>query len=160
MSIGIGFAEMIVICVIALLVVGPERLPSLVRTVGRFVGRARRMAQAMQYELEREIDINDISGGSKTGAPGDTAATGDAASKVTPHPTYGHLPERAQAAEDLPPEDPLDDDVPTEGHADAVPPSGQDGMTDPDTLDGDLDLEPGRSAGETVTPLSADRRGG
>lgn len=160
MSIGIGFAEMIVICVIALIVVGPERLPGLVRTVGRFVGRARRMAQAMQYELEREIDINDISGGAQTGASSGSAPDTDASSKVTPHPTYGHLPERAQATQDLPSEDPLDDDVPTEGHADDLPPSDADEPEWSDSPDVDAELDPAQTSGDTVSPVSAERRGG
>lgn len=164
MSIGIGFAEMIVICVIALLVVGPERLPGLVRTVGRFVGRARRMAQSMQYELEREINLNEISGDSESSAMPADARTDDdapadaetaAASKVTPHPKYGHLPERAQAAQDLPPEDPLDDDAPTQGHADDLPPSD---------IDDSDDIEPAPVAddddGDKISPISAERRGG
>ena len=89
----IGSAELILVLVITLLVVGPERLPGLVRTIGRFMGRARRMAQSIQYELERELDSNDIAG--------DRAASKDAESAtVTPHPKYGHLPERAASADE------------------------------------------------------------
>ena len=126
-DIGLGFAELIVIFTIALIVVGPERLPGLVRTVGRFVGRARRMAQAMQYELERELDVNDISGGTSSGTTKpDSAGVAEAAtSNVTAHPKYGELPERAKPDADAPPEDPLDDDVPTEGHADDVLPGDE-----------------------------------
>lgn len=51
----VGFWELLVIGVIALLVVGPERLPGLMRTVGLFVGRARAAFYSVREEVEREI---------------------------------------------------------------------------------------------------------
>jgi len=50
----IGFWELLVVAVIALIVVGPDRLPGLVRTTGRWLGRARHYAGLLRDEFERE----------------------------------------------------------------------------------------------------------
>ncbi len=50
----VGFWELLVVAVIALIVVGPDRLPGLVRTVGRWMGRARHYAGMLRDEFERE----------------------------------------------------------------------------------------------------------
>lgn len=49
-----GFFELLVVFVIALLVLGPERLPKVVRQVGYWTGRARSTFNNLRYELERE----------------------------------------------------------------------------------------------------------
>ncbi|MEW5757003.1 MAG: Sec-independent protein translocase protein TatB [Pseudomonadota bacterium] len=51
----IGFSELVLVGIVALLVVGPERLPELVRTVGHWVGRFRRMADEVNAEVQREM---------------------------------------------------------------------------------------------------------
>jgi sec-independent protein translocase protein TatB len=51
----IGFSEILVIAVVALLVVGPDEFPALVRTVGRWVGRVRRYVSELRAELDREV---------------------------------------------------------------------------------------------------------
>ncbi len=56
----VGFAELTLIAVIALLIVGPEKLPSLARTVGAWLGRARRMATNFRMELERELELSEL----------------------------------------------------------------------------------------------------
>lgn len=50
-----GFWELAVVGVIALLVVGPERLPALAAKLGRFVGKGRRMIANVRSEIESEI---------------------------------------------------------------------------------------------------------
>ena len=52
----IGFAELLLLAVIALLVLGPERLPSAVRFTGLWLGRIRRSFQQVKNELEQEIN--------------------------------------------------------------------------------------------------------
>ncbi len=52
----IGFWEITVIAVVALLVVGPEELPTLARTTGRWVRKARSFMSEMKDELEHEVD--------------------------------------------------------------------------------------------------------
>lgn len=59
----IGFMEILVIGAIALIVVGPKDLPGLLRTVGRFVGKARAMARDFQRTMEdaaRDADLGDV----------------------------------------------------------------------------------------------------
>jgi sec-independent protein translocase protein TatB len=56
----VGFTEIVLIGLVALLVVGPERLPELVRTTGRWIGRAQRLAREMRTELERDVGAREI----------------------------------------------------------------------------------------------------
>jgi len=49
-----GFMEILLICVIALVVLGPEKLPGLVRTLGQWVGRGRAVMNQVQQQLESE----------------------------------------------------------------------------------------------------------
>ena len=55
----ISFLEVTVICAITLIVVGPERLPGLVRDVGRIVRKLRRVVTQTRYELEREFSLEE-----------------------------------------------------------------------------------------------------
>lgn len=50
----IGFWELAVIGVVALLVVGPERMPGMIRTAGQWAGRIQRLARELRSEIERE----------------------------------------------------------------------------------------------------------
>lgn len=56
----IGFPELLIVTLVLLLVVGPERLPEVLRTVGRVVGSARRSFDTLKAELEREVGADDI----------------------------------------------------------------------------------------------------
>jgi sec-independent protein translocase protein TatB len=59
----IGWGELLVIGVLALIVVGPKELPRMLRTVGRYTAQARRMASDFQRSMEdaaREADIGDM----------------------------------------------------------------------------------------------------
>lgn len=55
----VSFLELSVICIITLLVVGPERLPGLVRDVGRIIRKLRRIVTQTRYELEREFSFEE-----------------------------------------------------------------------------------------------------
>jgi sec-independent protein translocase protein TatB len=52
----VGFSELLVIFVLALIVLGPEKLPRLAAQVGRWVGRARAMAKQFREQLEEEVN--------------------------------------------------------------------------------------------------------
>ena len=56
----VGFWELAIIAVIALLVIGPERLPKAARTAGLWVGRARRMVTDVKADIDREIREGDL----------------------------------------------------------------------------------------------------
>jgi sec-independent protein translocase protein TatB len=56
----IGFWELALIGVIALLVVGPERMPSLIRTTGKWVGHVQRLARDLRREIEREAQTEEF----------------------------------------------------------------------------------------------------
>src|SRR5262245_24329817 len=52
----VGFTEIILILGIALLVLGPEKLPRLANQVGRWAGRARAMARQLRAQLDEEVE--------------------------------------------------------------------------------------------------------
>lgn len=56
----IGFWELAVIGVVALLVVGPERLPGLARTTGHWLGRMRRFVSGVKADIDREIAADEL----------------------------------------------------------------------------------------------------
>lgn len=56
----IGFWELALIAVVAMIVVGPERLPGLARTAGLWLGKARRMVADVKAEVDRELHLEEI----------------------------------------------------------------------------------------------------
>ena len=56
----IGFFELVLIFVICLVVLGPERLPAVARTLGHWTGRARNAFNHLRYELESEAHNRDM----------------------------------------------------------------------------------------------------
>lgn len=56
----IGPSELLLICVIGLLVLGPKRLPKVAAEIGKWVGRARRTASQLRRQLEREIELSEL----------------------------------------------------------------------------------------------------
>ncbi len=62
----VGFSEILLTSAIALIVLGPERLPKVARQVGNWMGRARAMARQLTEQLEREVDAEALLKPSKT----------------------------------------------------------------------------------------------
>ena len=56
----VGFFELVLIAVVALLVVGPERLPKLARTAGMWLGRGRRFINSVKDDIDREIKADEL----------------------------------------------------------------------------------------------------
>ena len=56
----IGFSELIMIGVVALIVIGPERLPKVARTAGILYGRMQRYVSTVKSDISREIDLDEL----------------------------------------------------------------------------------------------------
>jgi sec-independent protein translocase protein TatB len=56
----IGFSELMVIGIVALLVIGPERLPKVARTVGHLLGRAQRYVHDVKSDINREMQLDEL----------------------------------------------------------------------------------------------------
>lgn len=98
----IGFSEILVIAGLSLVVLGPDKLPRVVKTVGRWAGRARAMARQFSDQLAAEADNLKVDLDSKAAStppggaapPGnvDTAAAAAAAAAPTPPPEFTGAP--------------------------------------------------------------------
>jgi sec-independent protein translocase protein TatB len=87
-----GFSEVVVTSMIALVVLGPKRLPSVMRRIGNWMGRARVMARQLTEQLEREINAEEILKQTKA-----SAATAPAPpSPATPTSSAPPAPEASQ----------------------------------------------------------------
>jgi sec-independent protein translocase protein TatB len=56
----IGFSEIVVIAVVALVVIGPERLPKTARTLGHLFGRLQRYVSDVKADISREIELDEL----------------------------------------------------------------------------------------------------
>ncbi len=56
----VGFWELVVIMIVALLVVGPERLPRLARTIGLWVGKAQSFVRTVKADIDRELATEEL----------------------------------------------------------------------------------------------------
>jgi len=56
----VGFSELMVIAVVALVVIGPERLPAVARTLGHLFGRLQRYVNDVKADISREIELDEL----------------------------------------------------------------------------------------------------
>lgn len=56
----IGFWELVIIAIVALVIIGPERLPKFARDAGRFFGKTRNFIQTARRELEKEFELDQV----------------------------------------------------------------------------------------------------
>ncbi len=56
----VGFWEMLLILILALVVIGPERLPGAARTAGLWVGKVRRYIEGVKSDVEQEFDVSEF----------------------------------------------------------------------------------------------------
>jgi sec-independent protein translocase protein TatB len=68
----VGFSEILLTSAIALIVLGPEKLPKVARQVGNWVGRARAMARQLSEQLEREVSAEELMRQTKSTGPSKT----------------------------------------------------------------------------------------
>ena len=99
----VGFSEILLTSAIALIVLGPERLPKVARQVGNWMGRARAMARQLSEQLEREVSaeellktqaqpnpsVNPPSGGASS-PEGGTGSMGGSSNGAAFDPAYTH----------------------------------------------------------------------
>jgi sec-independent protein translocase protein TatB len=107
----VGFSEVLLTSAIALIVLGPERLPKVARQVGNWMGRARAMARQLSEQLEREVSevdalnkqVNSLNVDNMLKAP-ITPAPNSPNSQSIAAPDHTHTPSFAPPA-DAPPAD-------------------------------------------------------
>jgi sec-independent protein translocase protein TatB len=75
----VGFSEILLTSAIALIVLGPEKLPKVARQVGNWMGRARAMARQLTEQLEREVSADELMKSTKTTTARHTPMTSDPA---------------------------------------------------------------------------------
>jgi sec-independent protein translocase protein TatB len=56
----VGFWELTIIAVVALIVIGPERLPKVARTAGHWIGRGRRFVASVKADIDKEIKAEEL----------------------------------------------------------------------------------------------------
>lgn len=98
-----GFTELLLVFVLGLLILGPERLPRVAAQLGRWVGRARRTASQLRRQLEREVELAEFAELQRTRppvvppAPPSPAEAAPAesvdAGEQSPGPTEGETPQ-------------------------------------------------------------------
>jgi sec-independent protein translocase protein TatB len=56
----LGFTELMIIALVALVVIGPERLPRVARTVGHLAGRLQRYVADVKADINREVELDEL----------------------------------------------------------------------------------------------------
>ena len=56
----IGFSELLLVMLVALLVIGPDKLPGLARNAGRWFGKAQSMLRSVKADIDRELASEDL----------------------------------------------------------------------------------------------------
>lgn len=56
----IAFTELIIVAIVALIVIGPEKLPKVARTLGSLAGRMQRYVSTVKQDIERELQLDDL----------------------------------------------------------------------------------------------------
>jgi sec-independent protein translocase protein TatB len=97
----IGPGELLLVAVIGLLVLGPQRLPKVAAEIGKWVGRARRTATQLRRQLEREVELSELEKPLNPPAPPPATPPlrGGTTGEVPPGPgTHADQPEIAEVA--------------------------------------------------------------
>lgn len=103
----VGFTEIVLILGLALLVLGPEKLPGLAEKVGRWTGRARAMARQLRTQLEQEVTLDEMTKSRPMQSPppaSPSPSTDTSTSPVQPPHAETAAPDPAEAAAPSEPE--------------------------------------------------------
>lgn len=100
----IAFSEMMIIAVIALIVIGPERLPKVARTLGHLFGRMQRYVSDVKADISREMELDELK--KLQTSMQDAARSFEQSVKQEVHATESELNKIAQEANptELPPD--------------------------------------------------------
>jgi sec-independent protein translocase protein TatB len=119
-----GFGELVLVFMIGLLVLGPQRLPKVAAEIGKWVGRARRTANQLRRQLEREIELADLEEQRKTAQalspPQDASPAVPAAPEASPAADQGTSSSGVASA--APPATPREISDAISAHAASSPP--------------------------------------
>jgi len=117
----IGFSKILVLMLLALLVLGPEKLPKLAAQLGRWTGRARTMARNLRMQLEQEISYEELVREKEKAEAALRAAT--ATQPVTPPPTAATTDSTPSVVPQTPTHEatalPIHNNAQQQGHADS-----------------------------------------
>ncbi len=128
---GIGMPEMLLICAIALIVIGPKKLPDLAKSLGRAFGEFKRATSDLKESLEVDTDLSDVS------KPFDEITDDIKHSLDSPADPMAN-----ESSESDPPEDEDNDDKQGAGSAESDPTDSVDVDTDT-SVDSDTDTDTG-----------------
>ena len=126
----VGFTEIVLILGLALIVLGPEKLPGLAQKIGRWTGRARSMARQLHAQLEHEVTLDELSRTKPTQTP---EASADSAAAPEPAPATGfdldqHFEELETTPERMHPKpaaDSVDAPIESDTNVDTIPDASQ-----------------------------------
>jgi sec-independent protein translocase protein TatB len=121
----VGFSELMVIAVVALIVIGPERLPRVARTLGHLFGRLQRYVNDVKADINREMELDELRKFKSTfedAARGFESAAQNVQSEVTK--TESELNSLAKSADPLAPA-PADDSNPGSASGETPATSGE-----------------------------------
>jgi len=146
----VGFTELLLIFALALIVLGPEKLPKLAQQVGRWVGRARAMARQFREQLDEEAHNLESKMNIDPGV--DTS--------MDPKPAGAPAPAAANVPATTPPEpEPEEDFYPPDhhmhsSHRDAAPEAATETApaSESDNVQAEMDLTTPRDGGSRSTP--------
>ena len=128
----IGFSELLVIAVVALIVIGPERLPKVARTLGHLFGRMQRYVNDVKADISREMELDELRKLQSNVEEAARAIQGSVEKEV--NETRSELDKVAEAANPTAPE-------PAQLPAPAPAPAAQEMAAGPATQQPDLALE-------------------
>jgi sec-independent protein translocase protein TatB len=101
----IGFSELMVIAVVALIVIGPERLPKVARTLGHLFGRMQRYVNDVKADISREMELEELK--KLQTSMQDAARSFERSVTQEVHATEAELQKIAQEANPVAPEVPM-----------------------------------------------------
>jgi sec-independent protein translocase protein TatB len=111
----IGFSELLVIGVVALIVIGPQKLPRVARTAGHLLGRLQRYVADVKADINREIELEELrkmrdsmqnaASEMQSAVDSELAKTADELNKAVAPPPAASAPPAAPAAEPAKPQE-------------------------------------------------------